>query len=72
MNKKDLLRVSDYTLSDINEVFDAARDIKAKFKKGIVCAPLSGKTLGMIFQKASTRTRVSFDMRRLHCWRPRN
>ena len=59
MNKKDLLRVADYTPAEITEVFEAARDIKAKFKKGIPCAPLAGKTLGMLFQKSSTRTRFS-------------
>ncbi|MFA5162699.1 MAG: ornithine carbamoyltransferase [Elusimicrobiales bacterium] len=62
MNRKDFLRVADYTIDDINEVFGVAREIKDKLKKGIPYTPLAGKTLGMIFQKSSTRTRVSFEV----------
>ena len=59
--KKDFLRVADYTKAEIEAVFAETKRIKDKFKKGIPCQPLSGKTLGMIFQKSSTRTRVSFE-----------
>jgi ornithine carbamoyltransferase len=62
MNKKDFLKVSDYTKLDIEEVLCDARQIKDKFKKGQECHPLKGKTLGMIFNKPSTRTRVSFEV----------
>jgi ornithine carbamoyltransferase len=62
MNKKDFLRIADYSKEDIKEVFETAKKIKAKFKKGIKYSPLAGKTLGMIFQKSSTRTRVSFEV----------
>jgi len=62
MDKKDFLRVADYTRADIAEVFDVAAKIKAKQKKGIPARLLEGKTLGMIFQKSSTRTRVSFEV----------
>jgi len=62
MNKKDLLRVADYTKSEINEIFDLTGKIKARQKKGDPAKPLEGKTLGMIFQKSSTRTRVSFEV----------
>ena len=61
MDKKDFLKVSDYSKADIEEVFATAKDIKNKFKKGIEHHPLKGKTLGMIFNKPSTRTRVSFE-----------
>ena len=61
MDKKDLLRVFDYTKEDINEVFEETKKIKDKFKNGVPHTPLAGKTLGMIFQKPSTRTRVSFE-----------
>jgi ornithine carbamoyltransferase len=59
--KKDFLKVSDYTKKNIEDVFKAAKDIKKKFKQGKTFHPLAGKTLGMIFQKSSTRTRVSFE-----------
>lgn len=62
MNKKDFLRVADYSKEDIKEVFETAEKIKTKFKKGIKYTPLAGKTLAMIFQKSSTRTRVSFEV----------
>ncbi|MCX5783334.1 MAG: ornithine carbamoyltransferase, partial [Elusimicrobia bacterium] len=62
MNKKDFLRVIDYCAQDIAEVFETAKTIKGKLKKGVSYAPLAGKTLGMIFQKSSTRTRVSFEV----------
>jgi len=62
MNKKDFLRVADYTKADIAEVFDVAAKIKEKQKNGVPVRPLDGKTLGMIFQKSSTRTRVSFEV----------
>jgi ornithine carbamoyltransferase len=60
--KKDLLSI--YTLSkeEIDEIFARAKEIKEKQKKGIIYQPLLGKTLGMIFEKPSTRTRVSFEV----------
>jgi ornithine carbamoyltransferase len=62
MDKKDFLRVADYTRQDMLDVFDLAARIKARQKKGDPFRPLEGKTLGMIFQKSSTRTRVSFEV----------
>jgi len=62
MNKKDFLRVADYTKDEIKEIFDLTGRIKARQKKGDPARPLEGKTLGMIFQKSSTRTRVSFEV----------
>lgn len=61
MFKKDFLRVSDYSRRDMELVFAETKKIKDRFKKGLPHAPLAGKTLGMIFQKSSTRTRVSFE-----------
>jgi len=62
MNKKDFLRVADYTKDEIKEIFDLTGRIKARQKKGDPARPLEGRTLGMIFQKSSTRTRVSFEV----------
>lgn len=61
MDKKDFLKISDYAKTDMEEVFETARVIKEKFKRGEEYQPLKGKTLGMIFNKPSTRTRVSFE-----------
>ncbi|MEK7722334.1 MAG: ornithine carbamoyltransferase, partial [Elusimicrobiota bacterium] len=44
------------------DVLDLASRIKARQKKGAPFQPLTGKTLGLIFQKSSTRTRVSFEV----------
>ncbi|MEI7481430.1 MAG: ornithine carbamoyltransferase [Elusimicrobiota bacterium] len=62
MTKKDFLRVADYTKDEIKEIFDLTGKIKTRQKKGDPAKPLEGKTLGMIFQKSSTRTRVSFEV----------
>ena len=59
---KNLLKLSDLSKEDIYEILDLAEVIKDKRKKNIPFQPLLGKTLGMIFQKASTRTRVSFEV----------
>lgn len=60
--KKDFLAVSDYSPADLQEMLDLAVKLKKKhFKDGN--KPLfKGKTLAMIFQKPSLRTRISFDM----------
>ena len=59
--KKDLLKLLDLTTEDIFEILDLADQLKAEKKKGIPHERLKGKTLGMIFEKSSTRTRVSFE-----------
>lgn len=59
---RNLLKLSDLSKNDIYEILDVAAEIKNKQKKGIAFEPLKGKTLGMIFQKSSTRTRVSFEV----------
>ncbi|MDR7867727.1 MAG: ornithine carbamoyltransferase [Sporomusaceae bacterium] len=61
MRGKDLLSVNDLSVDEVYRIFDLARQLKAKQKKGEAHHMLKGKTLGMIFQKASTRTRVSFE-----------
>lgn len=58
---KDLLSLHEITTEDLYAILDLAADLKAKQKKGIEHQLLKGKTLGMIFEKSSTRTRVSFE-----------
>ncbi len=52
----------DVSISDLEELLSIAEDLKAKTKAGIPHPLLAGKTLGMIFTKSSTRTRVSFEV----------
>ena len=59
---KHLLKMSDMTKADILGVLDLADQLKYERKNGIPHPHLKGKTLGMIFQKSSTRTRVSFEV----------
>jgi len=60
--KKDLLSVYDLDRTDFEVIFKKAHDLKKMLKEGISYTPLSGKTLGMIFEKSSTRTRISFEV----------
>lgn len=57
---KDLLSIHDLSVEEVNEILALAHELKAKQKAGIDHHLLKGKTLGMIFEKSSTRTRVSF------------
>lgn len=58
---KHLLKMSDLSTEEIIELLNLADQLKYELKHGIVHHHLSGKSLGMIFQKSSTRTRVSFE-----------
>ena len=58
----DLLSIHELSADDVDEILTFAADLKAKQKAGIPHPILAGKTLGMIFEKASTRTRVSFEV----------
>ncbi|MFQ5671750.1 MAG: ornithine carbamoyltransferase [Nitrospinales bacterium] len=60
--KKDLLLLSDFNREEILELFDKTRELKEKRRQGIPHPSLAGKTLGMIFHKHSTRTRISFEV----------
>lgn len=59
---KHLLKMLDLTNGDIVGILDLADRLKYEQKHGISHPVLQGKTLGMIFEKASTRTRVSFEV----------
>ena len=59
---KHLLKLSDLSRQEITDILDLADQLKREKKAGIPHPHLAGKTLGMIFQKSSTRTRVSFEV----------
>jgi len=59
---KHLLKLQDWSREEIIETLDLADKLKYEKKNGIEHHLLKGKTLGMIFQKSSTRTRVSFEV----------
>ncbi len=59
---KHLLKLSDLSEKEISEILNIADQLKYEKKHGIEHHLLKGKTLGMIFEKSSTRTRVSFEV----------
>lgn len=59
---RDFLDLEDFTSEELQYLLDYAIELKRKQKAGEVYQPLKGKTLGMIFEKSSTRTRVSFEV----------
>ena len=58
---KDMLSIHDLSVDEVQEILALAKELKAKQKAGVPHKILKGKTLGMIFEKSSTRTRVSFE-----------
>lgn len=61
LRNKDLLSIHDLTVGEVALILDVAKKLKKKQKNGEPHQYLKGKTLAMIFSKASTRTRVSFE-----------
>ncbi|SES69389.1 ornithine carbamoyltransferase [Methanococcoides vulcani] len=59
---KHLLSITDLTSDEIIEILDMAEDLKEKRVRGKVTDLLKNKSLAMIFEKSSTRTRVSFEV----------
>ena len=59
--KKDLLKLLDLSGEEILHILDVADQLKYNQKHGIDHSYLKGMTLAMIFEKNSTRTRVSFE-----------
>lgn len=59
---RDFLSLADYTPEEIMALIRLGIELKKKQKAGEVYQPLAGKTLAMIFEKSSTRTRVSFEV----------
>lgn len=65
-SKKDILSIADLSTNEINVILMLAEKLKREQKSGKSRPFLQGKTLGMIFQKPSTRTRVSFEVGMYH------
>lgn len=59
---RNLLKMLDLSTEEIAEILNLADQLKYEQKHGIAHKLLAGKTLGLIFEKASTRTRVSFEV----------
>ena len=59
---RDFLSLHDFTPDEIMAMLDLAEELKEKQKRNVPHPYLQGKSLGMIFQKSSTRTRVSFEV----------
>jgi ornithine carbamoyltransferase len=62
LSKKDVLSITELSPREINSILTLAGELKREEKCGRVRQLLRGKTLGMIFQKPSTRTRISFEV----------
>lgn len=61
MNVKDIISLSSLSTEEIYEILETARNLKLELNTGVKHEMLYGKTLAMIFQKPSLRTRVSFE-----------
>jgi len=60
--KRDFLALTDWSRDDLEKIFALTRDLKDRQKRGEEHHLLKGKTLAMIFEKSSTRTRISFEV----------
>jgi len=58
---RDFLTLKDYSADEIRAILDFAHAVKRRQKEGVPFQPMKGKTMAMIFQKPSLRTRVSFE-----------
>ncbi len=61
MKKRDLLSLRDLSREEISGIFTLARRLKREQKRGVAHRLLAGKTLALVFEKPSLRTRVSFE-----------
>jgi ornithine carbamoyltransferase len=60
--KRDFLRLTDFTAGEVDALLKRSLALKKRWKKGLRDNSLAGKCVGLIFDKASTRTRVSFEV----------
>jgi ornithine carbamoyltransferase len=61
MSPKHFLQLKDFSRGELDYLFERTRWIKDRFKRYEIYQPLRDRTLAMVFEKASTRTRVSFE-----------
>ncbi|MBC8211859.1 MAG: ornithine carbamoyltransferase [Gammaproteobacteria bacterium] len=61
MQPRHFLSLLDFSGDELRALMQHAIDVKKRLKAGVAHTPLQGKVLAMIFEKASTRTRVSFE-----------
>jgi ornithine carbamoyltransferase len=61
-NKRNFLRLTDFTAGEVAALLKRSLALKKRWKKGLRDRSLAGKCIGLIFDKASTRTRVSFEV----------
>jgi ornithine carbamoyltransferase len=59
--KKELISIQDLSRNRIGKIFALTKELKEKQRKGRAYRPLSGKTLALLFEKPSLRTRVTFE-----------
>jgi ornithine carbamoyltransferase len=62
MHGRDLVSIDDFTAAQLMEVLDRSVDLKRRLRAGEATPQLAGKTLAMIFEKPSLRTRVTFEV----------
>lgn len=62
LKNRDFLKLLDYTTEEINYLLDLSADLKAKKKAGIPHRMCEGKSIALIFEKTSTRTRCAFEV----------
>ena len=60
--KRDFLSFAGWTAEELRYLFHRAEELKQLRRRGVQYFPLAGKSVGLIFEKASTRTRVSFEV----------
>lgn len=61
MPPRHFLSLLDFSSDELRSLINHAIDVKQRLKQGVSHTPLAGKVLAMIFEKSSTRTRVSFE-----------
>jgi ornithine carbamoyltransferase len=61
MSNRHFLSLLDFSSTELRDLIHLAIDVKTKLKQGVTHQPLTGKVLAMVFDKSSTRTRVSFE-----------
>jgi ornithine carbamoyltransferase len=59
--KKDIRTLLDLSINDFHRLFEIAFQLKGEYRRGVRTPVLAGRSLGMIFEKPSTRTRLSFE-----------